>query len=140
MTDFTVELRICGEQLEPHSVTERLGIVPTMVRLRGESRGTEMFTDAVWAFDGRMDDTEMPTYQSLETGLCALMDRIESVKPQIIEYAAEYEVMFWCGHFISGWNSCYRISPVVLGRMCDFGAELYVDSYSDGDEDASARP
>lgn len=129
MHEYTVELRITGAELVPATITQALGIEPSLVRQVGERRSEEKaWHQAVWTYNGFSADTPK-SWASLEDGLTFLLDRLEPLRSQINEYKRKYDAVWWCGHFQSSFDGGPTLSANVMRRLADFGVDLYVDNY-----------
>ena len=128
MHEYFVELRICGKDLDPAIITDGLGLVPTTVRKVGDIVGTKRFEQATWGYNGSESDTP-PTWKSLEEGLSFVLDKLDPVRPKLEEYKKSYKMIWWCGHFHSGFDGGPTLSPSMLKRLGDFGVPLFVDTY-----------
>ena len=129
MHEYTVELRITGAELVPATITQALGLEPSLVRQVGERRSEEKaWHQAVWAYNGFSADTPK-SWVSLEDGLTFLLDRLEPVRSEIDKYKRKYDAVWWCGHFQSSFDGGPTLSVNVMRRLADFGVDLYVDNY-----------
>ena len=129
MHEYTVEFRIIGAELVPATITEALGLEPSLVREVGKRRSADKVWDkALWAYNGFPSDSP-PSWPSLEDGLHFVLDRLEPFHSQIDEYKQKYEVAFWCGHFQSSFDGGPALSAELLRRLADFGVDLYIDNY-----------
>jgi hypothetical protein len=61
---------------------------------------------------------------SLSDGLFFLLDRLRGSEEHFQRYAAQYEVLWWCGHFQSAFDGGPTLSPELLKRLAALGAEL----------------
>lgn len=129
MHEYTVELRIYGKELDVSKVTEYVGLQPSSLRRAGEAAGSRQMEYSLWGYDGREDDANPKTWDSLEDGLLFLLGRLSNVKDKIGEYVPKYNVIFWCGHFQSGFDGGPTLSPALLRRLGEFGVGLFIDNY-----------
>ena len=129
MHEYTVELRISGADLVPTTITQALGLEPSLVRQVGERRSEQKVWDhALWGYNGFPPDTPK-FWASLEEGLTFLLDKLEPFHRDIENYKQKYDAVWWCGHFQSSFDGGPSLSATVMRRLADFGVELYVDNY-----------
>ena len=129
MHEYTVELRISGAELVPATITQALGLEPSLVRQVGERRGEgKVWDQALWGYNGFSTDTPK-SWASLEDGLVFLLDRLEPLHSQIDKYKQNHDVVFWCGHFQSGFDGGPPLSARLMRRLADFGVDLYMDNH-----------
>jgi hypothetical protein len=127
MHEYTVELRISGNDLDPAEITEELGLRSSMVRHAGEAIGSNRAA-AVWGYNGSEGDSA-PIWQSLEEGLTFVLSKLSNVKPQLERYRNKYEMFWWCGHFQSSFDGGPTLSPSLLKELGEFGAAVFIDNY-----------
>jgi len=132
MHRFTVEFRIEGESLDADHVTALLGLTPAQTRRRGERRGEGSVWDkSLWALDA--EGSSGRDFDNLEDGLDVLLAQLEPKLDVIHCLAKSYDVYWWCGDFFEDdMRGGPRLSPQMLRRLADFGAELIVETYSSG--------
>jgi hypothetical protein len=129
MHEYTIELRISGTELVPGTITQALGLEPSLVRQVGERRGEgKVWDQALWGYNGFSADTSK-SWASLEDGLTFLLDRLEPVRSEIEKYIQKYDAVWWCGHLQSSFDGGPTLSAKLMRRLADFGVELYIDSY-----------
>lgn len=129
MHEYTVEFRISGAELVPATITQVLGLEPSLVRQVGEPRSKQKDWDqALWAYNGFSAGTPK-SWASLEDGLTFVLDRLESVRSEIEKYKQKYDSVWWCGHFQSSFDGGPTLSAKLMRRLADFGVELYIDNY-----------
>jgi len=125
--EYTVEFRIWGETLDADQVTRDLGLQPCQTRLAGGSHFKGRVDRGMWAYSG---PPEAPTeWPSLEEGLIFVLDNLWSHRHKFAKYAATTRLGWWCGHFQSSFDGGPTLSPSLLKRLAEFGAELYIDNY-----------
>ena len=129
MHEYSVELRISGAQLDPATVTQDLGLEPSLVREVGERRTEgKVWEKGLWSYNGLPADN--PTvWGSLEEGLIFLLDRLAHLQVQLQSYKQNYDVVIWCGHFQSSFDGGPTLSATLLRRLADFGVDLDIDNY-----------
>lgn len=120
-----MELRVYGSTLDPETVTKETGLQPCQIRLAGSRLGNKTFSESMWAFNGGLQDS----WDSLEEGLSAVLDRVEPMTESFKRCTKQHIVTWWCGHFQSSFDGGPRLSPTVLNRLAEFGAELFIDNY-----------
>lgn len=129
MHEYTVELRISGVKLVPATITQALGLEPSLVRQVGEPRGEgKVWDEALWAYNGFSADTSK-SWASLEDGLTFLLDRLEPARSEIDKYKQKYDAVWWCGHFQSSFDGGPTLPAKLMRRLADFGVELYIDNH-----------
>ncbi len=126
---YKVEFRIFSEVLDPATITNELDIQPCQVRNQGTPRGDGKLFTGMWAFDGAIDEHAKPEWNSLEEGLSYVLSALWERREIIARYASNAELVWWCGHFHTSLDGGPRLSPLLLGRLSEFGATLYIDNY-----------
>ncbi|MET0645944.1 MAG: DUF4279 domain-containing protein [Pyrinomonadaceae bacterium] len=132
---YLVELRISGKNLSTSEVTAGMGLEPSVSRREGETVGNKRYQYSLWAYNGRPADDAPPTWDTLESGLTFLLDRISASKEVLEQYQSKYNVIFWCGHFQSGFDGGPSLSPSLLKRLGEFGVGIFIDNYFSEDEE-----
>lgn len=129
MHEYTVEFRISGAELVPATITQALELEPSSVRQMGERKAQgKVWYQALWGYNGFPSDTPN-SWASLEDGLTFLLDRLEPFRTQIDSYKQKFDVVWWCGHFQSGFDGGCTLSVGLMRRLADFGVDLYIDNY-----------
>ena len=129
MHEYTVELRISGAELVPTTITQALGLEPSLVRQVGEHRGAgKVWDQALWGYNGFAADNPK-SWTSLEDGLVFVLDRLEPLRNEIDKYKQKYDAVWWCGHFQSSFDGGPMLSAKLMRRLADFGVELYIDNH-----------
>jgi hypothetical protein len=126
MNEYTVDLRIEGESLSPDQVTLELGLKPSLVRQKGDRRGTSVFAKSMWAFSGREPRQDWP---SVEEGLRHLLEELAPLRPAMEPYFQTSSVYWWCGNFQSEFGSTVALSPELFKLLATFGAPVQLSSY-----------
>lgn len=131
MHTYSVQLRISGKNLDPNDVTHRLGLEPNQVRIAGERRSVnQVWDESLWSYDGGAASAEVAReWTSLEDGLRYVLERLLSKNELIQEYAKTHEVVWWCGHFQSGFDGGPTLSASLLKILGDLGVPLFIDNY-----------
>jgi hypothetical protein len=87
----------------------------------------------MWAFDGAEGSNY---WESLEDGLCFVLDKLWPLREIIAKYKSSGRLIWWCGNFQSSFDGGPTLSAGLLGRLGEFGAELFIDNYfSEGEEE-----
>lgn len=129
---YSVALRIMGDDLDPTTVTERLEVEPAQTWKKGEDARPRSKT-AGWEY--RLEPNDARFWNSLEDGMGAVLDRLESRREQIQQITADHEAFWWIGHFQTSFDGGPKLSSRMLKRLGEFGIALYIDNYfSEGDE------
>lgn len=132
---YTVEFRIYGKNVLPKKISSELSLQPCQERLAGDKLGSKVFDEGMWAYNGGEID-ESIEWDSLESGLRALLDKILSKKSILEKYKQEkYNLIWWCGHFQSSFDGGPSLSPTLLKDLGDLGVEVFIDCYFSKDDD-----
>ena len=131
MPSYTVSLRISSRTLDTAQITRELGLVPTQTRAAGERRSEHtVWDEAMWEFEvfpeGRHD------WDSLESGLVALLKTFIPHTKTLQEYRDRYDVFVWCGQFSEGpggFGGGPTLSAQVLKSLGNFGMRLELKAY-----------
>jgi len=130
MHEYTVEFRIQGSDLDVSSVTETLGLRPSLTRNVGERRSeTSKWEEAMWSYNGFPESAGSRPWKSLEEGLSFVLERLWPLRREIDTYKRKYESILWCGHFQAAANGGPTLSAAILKKLGDFGVELFIDNY-----------
>jgi len=126
-----VQFRISGKNLDPSEITRQLGLEPNQVRLAGGRRSqNQVWQESLWSYDGSANPTDpSKEWTSLEEGLLYVLGKLSSKKDLIQGYARSFEVIWWCGHFQSGFDGGPTLSVSLLKLLADFGVPLFIDNY-----------
>jgi len=134
MHQYTVEFRIHGIDLDVSSVTVDLGLEPSLIRRAGEHRSkTEQWAEAMWAYNGFPEVAGSKHWTSLEEGLSFVLEKLWPVRNKLDTYRGKRKLILWCGHFQSSFDGGPSLSPAILQRLGEFGADLYLDTYLSDD-------
>ena len=128
---YTVEFRIWGPTLTPEQVSRDLGLVPCQTR-SPLSEPVARSSDGMWAYNGPLG---MPKeWPSLEEGLLHVLEGLWPQRDKISRYQDTSKIVWWCGHFQSAFDGGPALSVGLMGKLAEFGADLYIDNYfSEGD-------
>ncbi len=72
-------------------------------------------------------------WSSIEEGLIFVMDKLWPHRDVIAGYQSTSRVMWWCGNFQTTFDGGPTLSPSLLKRLGEFGAELFIDNYFQGE-------
>lgn len=123
---YTVEFRIYGDDLSPEKVSAMLGLSPVRSYVKGAQFGSQIREDGLWAFSGGADFD----YESLEDGLENVLSSLWDKKELVQEIGRSgMRLVWWCGHFQSAFDGGPTLSPGLMSRLGEFGAELFLDCY-----------
>jgi hypothetical protein len=128
MHEYTIELRIRGENLDPLKITRELGVRPSTVRRPGDMVGLKTVSYGEWGYNGS-DSDDPPVWESLEDGLAYVLGRIQGIRPHLETYRSTFDMFWWCGHFQSSFDGGPTLSPALLRELADFGIPLFIDNY-----------
>ena len=126
-----VSLAIYGENLDPHRVTEALGVVPTSAHRRGERRGPRSppYAQGAWLLE---ETGEAPI--GPEELLGRLLRRLPDPGSPMWEQLRERcDVQLRFGLFMNTWSRGFGLSAELLARLARIGCELEFDIYADTD-------
>jgi hypothetical protein len=124
---YTVELRIVGNNIEPDSITEKLGLQPCRAVHAGSRRADGREIIASWAFSGGGD--EKSEWASLEEGLQFVLAKVWPLRHAIAAYKNGGELIWWCGHFQASFDGGPSLSSDLLKKLGEFGANIFIDNY-----------
>ena len=129
---YSVALRITGDDLDPRAVTELLKVEPAQSWKKGEDPRPRSKT-AGWEY--RLEPVDARFWKSMEDGLNAVLDKLEPRKEAIQRMVATNKVLWWIGHFQTSLDGGPLLSARMLRRLGEFGIALHIDNYfSPGDE------
>lgn len=143
---YTVELRISG--LDPMVITADLKLSPCQTWAEGIERHRGRAYPNMWAYNG----TEHTEYwwNSLNEGIEFMLSKLWSYRQAISDYKERgARLIWWCGHFYSGFDGGPSLPDTLLSRLGEFGAELFIDNYHEcakhnaqdvGGSNEAARP
>jgi len=129
MHEYTVEFRIASEALDTASVTQALGLEPSLIREKGERKAAgKVWNESLWAYNG-LPAGASKSWASLAEGLDFLLDKLEPLQPRIDEYKRDHDIFFWCGNFQSSFDGGPSFSARLLRRLADFGVAVYIENH-----------
>jgi hypothetical protein len=128
MSAYTVSLRISSRTLDTAQITRELGLAPTQTRAVGERRDARSTWDeALWEFEAFPEGKQ--DWDSLESGLAALLKIFISHTNALQEYRNKYDVFIWCGQFSAGRGAGPTFSAEILKFLGDFGVPVRICAY-----------
>lgn len=134
MSEYTVEFRIHGKDLDVSSVTNTLGLEPCLIRRVGERRDKNtQWDEAMWSFNGLPESAASRSWDSLEEGLSFVLEKLWPLKSNIDSYKPRFRLLLWCGHFYSDFDGGLTLSVTLLKRLGEFGVELHLGNYFSDD-------
>src|SRR2546428_10802093 len=118
MSNYTVSLRISSRTLDTSEITRELSLTLTQTRTAGARRSAHtVWDEATWGFEvfpeGRQD------WDSLESGLAALLKTFVPHSKALHEYREKYDVLIWCGQFSAGFGGGPMLSAEILKSLGD---------------------
>lgn len=127
--DYTVELRLSGDTLDPPEISKRLGLQPSTLRagLSARSKGTAW--TPMWGYNGHDLNGFQPEWPSLEQGLRFLLVRLMPLRGTLLNLTTEFNGIWWCGHFQSSFDGGPTLTPTLLRDLASFEIPLYLDNY-----------
>jgi hypothetical protein len=82
----------------------------------------------MWAYNGT-DKTEV-FWVTLEEGVNFTLESLWPLRTVIVKYKELGAQLIWrCGHFYSSFDGGPTLSPGLLKKLGEFGAELFIDNY-----------
>ena len=139
----TVSYRLTGNDLDPDSITELVGLEPRTAYRKGELR---TFPDGSFGAPHRFGMWSMSTEglvartEDLDRHLVWLLDRLEPAGEQLRALVdGGYRADFFCGCFMGGWNSGWEVPAGILERIGQLGARIGLDIYGPEEPDAVRR-
>jgi hypothetical protein len=124
---YTVELRIFGT-MDPNIATAETGLQPCDVAHAKFDAEGNVLQKSRWAYNGG-GPSGAYDFDTLEEGLDFVLTRLAGVEELFRKYAKTELVLWWCGHFQRSFDGGPTLSPRLLKRLGDFGADLFVDNY-----------
>lgn len=126
---YTVELWIESDDLDPDRITRELGLNPCRSH-RPTSRSDDRRVPGRWSYNGdSFPHAGTREWESLEDGLLFVMRELRPRRAQIADYLGRYSVIWWCGHFQSGFDGGPTFSAELFKQLGDFGVPLFIDNY-----------
>ncbi len=93
----------------------------------------------MWAYNGT--DEQHVSWDSLEKGLNFVLNKLWPHLDTIASYKEMgAQLIWWCGHFYSSFDGGPSLSPTLLKKLGEFGAELYIDNYHSNDNEPERIP
>jgi hypothetical protein len=137
MSEYTVEFRIEGLTLVPSDVTSVLELQPCRVDNGLRNKIGNYNPVPLWSYDGVSTESCFveQNWASLEDGLQFLLEILLPKKDLIRLKFGDFNMFWWCGHFQEGFDSNITLSPVLLGKLSDFGVDLILCNYCSSPDD-----
>jgi len=123
---YTVEIRFYGD---PSDISQRLRLDPTLSEDGSNVSSAGRTFPPFWGYNGEGQEGFQPEWQSLETGLEFLTDRLQPLRSAINDLSGHFEGIWWCGHFQAGFDGGPTLSPKILADIAGFGLPLFIDNY-----------
>lgn len=102
----------------------------TPITLRKQLEGPRFWEESLWSYDGSGGGAEPPKFwDSLEEGLSHVLSALLPKKEIIERLVAEYDAVWWCGHFQSGLDGGPTLSASLLRQLAAFGPPVFIDNY-----------
>jgi hypothetical protein len=106
-----------------------LGLDPTLTNVVGDPRSPNtVWKTTTWELE--VFPTGGSYWDSLESGLAALLKLFVPHKNALQEYRNRYEVFIWCGHFSSSFDGGPLLSAEILKALGEFGVPMELDTYA----------
>ena len=156
LENYSVELRIYGDKLNPAEITERLNLQPSItcqsygcgVGNRKEMPCTHCGAGRrkgkpFWGYDGHDARGYQFKWASLDEGIAFLLGHIDPVHTTIIELSQDYFAYLWCGHFQSCFSGNPSLSPESLNLIARYELFFYLDNdyhYPQGESSNPSDP
>jgi hypothetical protein len=120
-------LCLYADDLDPESVTKRIGVPPTTSHRKGEPFGRKQLPrrSGAWILE-----TEVLAPAAGQEALDALLSTLPDDPSVWADLGARHEVVIVVGVFLKAWNRGFCISRATVARLASMGAELTVDIYA----------
>jgi hypothetical protein len=126
---YSVQFRIISETLDPKVVTRNVGLQPNQVWIAGSPCGPRKTYPGMWGYNGSTSDTAV-FWSSLTEGLEFVLEKLWPHREAIKSFGESgAKLIWWCANFQSGFDGGPLLSPALLARLGEFGAELFIDNY-----------
>jgi hypothetical protein len=126
---YTVELRFFGRNIDSKRIASLIGPGPDDYTQQGEWRSRGGRGVPYYRYNGAHEEGFHSEWASLESGFEFLLSRLASKQNIINELIRDYEAVWWCGHFQSGFGGGPTLSGALLKRLGELGVEIYIDNY-----------
>jgi len=134
---------VYAETFDPEEITMRLGLQPSLVRMKGDIISTRYDPQqrrrktSAWVLTCPLNpDAPMPEH------LAWLLDQLEARRGVIRELAQKFKVLVVCGFSSENGQGGFTLEPTMLARLASLGIPLSLDLYPPGppnpDEASSA--
>jgi hypothetical protein len=129
--EHTAWIHISGFDVPPDEITEKLGVEPTEVRVKGEERIVGKVSPKIivnrenlWTLK-----SGLPKSAPLEKHVESLLKVIVPSKKNFIEISKECEVQFNCAVYYYEANPGISLEKNILKEIAEFNLPLYLDIY-----------
>ncbi len=122
----TASFRIGGENLEPASISEKLGLTPDHSHRKGDLRSgsdNRVYRSGIWLITSKL-----PEEESLESHLGDLLRQLEPHQTYLRSLSEHTKLDFFCGVFDMKFSG-FELSPITLQQIADLKAILGVAIY-----------
>ncbi len=120
-----VRLKILCERLTPEDIAAATGFDPDRFWKIGDFRGR---TTAKEVKNGGVVESRLPEEAPLHDHICALLSRLESFRPRILQISNSTEVQFSCAIYAPSLPALF-FEKDIIAKIASLGACLDVDLY-----------
>jgi hypothetical protein len=128
MDTTSVSLRFFGDDLDPETITAKLGASPTSARRKGEVKRVEEVEHVAETGSWLLSSERTPN-GSLETQILSLFDKLTDDLEVWRELTSTYRSDLFCGLWSEAWNRSFQLSAEVVEAMSKRGLALGFDLY-----------
>jgi hypothetical protein len=82
-----------------------------------------------WGYNGFGENGFQLEWHSLNHGFDFILQILNSKKSDIVNLALEFDPIWWCGHFQTGFDGGFTLSPNLLNSLGSYNIPLFVDNY-----------
>jgi hypothetical protein len=125
-------LRVFGEDLDPDTVSEMLGAVPTSACRKGDVHRGKQF-DRIEKQGKWLMNLDQHRELRLDNLINRLLDQLTDDLSIWHELTLRYEVDLFCGLHLEQWNRGLGLLPSTMLRVGERGLELGLDIYYVGE-------
>jgi len=122
---YVVRLWVTGVDLDPDSITNRLGLEPTSKARRGEVLHRKAVPVGSWSFNERPDDD----WESLEEGLLSMTRILLPLKGELAAISTEYDVFLGCAMFKESFEGGPSFSVKLFHALAELGLPMNLSSF-----------
>lgn len=125
-----VSLRVMGDKVLPHAISEMLAAMPDLACEKGDHRitrqtGMQKERTGKWILHG-----QEPEFIHLEKQIISLLDKVTDDLSVWQELTANFEVDIHCGVFLEAFNRGLIFSNYLLSELSKRNLKLNFDFYS----------